>query len=145
MFAVLKIAGLLHKVSALDPAALTAPDVVRMATLEGAQAMGLEDRVGSLEPGKRADVVLLDGNQPELAAIHDPFQAVVNCATARCVSDVWVDGKQRVSSGEVVDTDIGQIVAEARAAAIELAKRADLGAESVYAGPGWVENLQASE
>jgi 5-methylthioadenosine/S-adenosylhomocysteine deaminase len=145
MFAVLKIAGLLHKVSALDPAALTAPDVVRMATLEGARAMGLEDRVGSLEPGKRADVVLLDGNQPELAAIHDPFQAVVNCATARCVSDVWVDGKQRVSSGEVVDTDIGQIVAEARAAAIELAKRADLGAESVYAGPGRVENLQASE
>ena len=144
MFAVLKVAGLLHKLSALDPAALTAPDVIRMATLEGARAMGLEDRVGSLEPGKRGDVVLLDGNQPELAAMHDPFQVVVNCATSRCVSDVWVDGKRRVSGGEVVGADVGGIVAEARAAAIELAKRAELGSESVYAGPGRVEHLRSA-
>ncbi len=144
MFAVLKIAGLLHKLSALDPAALTAPDVIRMATLEGARAMGLEDQVGSLEPGKRGDVVLLDGNQPELAAMHDPFQVVVNCATSRCVSDVWVDGKRRVSAGEVVGADVGGIVAEARAAAIELAKRAELGSESVYAGPGRVEHLRSA-
>ncbi len=139
MFAVLKIAGLLHKVTALDPAALTAPDVLRMATREGAEAMGMGEQIGSLEPGKRADVVLLDGNQPELAAMHDPFQIVVYCATARCVSDVWVDGKRRVSGGEVVDADVRQIVTDARAAAVELAKRADLGSESVYAGPGRIE------
>ena len=70
-----------------------------MATLEGARALGLDDDIGSLEPGKRADVVLLDGNTPELATIHDPFQQVVYCATARCVSDVWVDGNRRVADG----------------------------------------------
>jgi cytosine/adenosine deaminase-related metal-dependent hydrolase len=142
MFAVLKIAGLLHKLSALDPATLTAPDIVRMATLEGAEAMGLADRIGSLEAGKRADVVLLDGNQPELAAMHDPFQIVVYSATPRSVSDVWVDGKRRVEGGELVDLDLGRTVSDARAAAIDLARRAELGTESVYAGPGRVRDLQ---
>lgn len=136
MFAVLKVAGLLHKVTALDATALTAPEVIRMATLEGAKAIGLDDEVGSLEVGKRADVVMLDGNQPELATMHDPYQCVVYCATGRCVSDVWVDGRRRLEGGEVPGADLPAVVAEARAAAVDLAKRADLGAESVYAGSG---------
>ncbi|MGI9557148.1 MAG: amidohydrolase family protein, partial [Solirubrobacterales bacterium] len=136
MFTALKLAGLLHKVAALDASVVTAPDVIRMATLEGADAMGLADQVGSLEAGKRADVVLLDGNQPELATMHDPYQCVVYCATARCVSDVWVDGYRRLEGGEVPGADLPALVSDARAAAVDLAKRADLGAESVYAGPG---------
>jgi Amidohydrolase family len=63
-----------------------------MAIIEGARALGLDRLVGSLEPGKRADLVLLDGNTSEPATIHDPWQQAVYCATARCVSDVWVDG-----------------------------------------------------
>jgi len=136
MFGALKVAGLLHKVTALDATALTAPEIVRMATIEGARAMGLADEIGSLEPGKRADVVLLDGNQPELVAMHDPFQVVVYCATARCVSDVWVDGERRLQDGELPGVDLPTIISEARGAAIDLAQRAGLGAESVYAGPG---------
>ena len=85
-----------------------------MATIEGARALGLDADIGSLEPGKRADVVLLDGNTPELATIHDPFQQVVYCATARCVSDVWVDGNRRVAGGAVVDVDLPALAAEAR-------------------------------
>ena len=69
-----------------------------MATIDGARALGLERDIGSLEPGKRADIVLLDGNTPELATIHDPFQ-LVYCAAARWVSDVWVDGVRRVADG----------------------------------------------
>jgi 5-methylthioadenosine/S-adenosylhomocysteine deaminase len=138
MFGVLKCAVLLQKVSRLDPAAITAPAVLEMATLGGARALGLERAIGSLSVGKRADVVLLDGNTPELAAIHDPFQQVVYCATARCVSDVWVDGTPRVRGGEAIGADLHALSAEARAAAIDLARRAGLGAESVYAGPGRV-------
>lgn len=136
MFGALKTAALLQKVATLDATALRARDVVEMATIDGARALGLDGEVGSLEPGKRADVVLLDGNTPELATIHDPWQQLVYCTTARSVSDVWVDGQRRVSQGMVAGVDVAALATEARAAAIDHARRAGLGAESVYAGPG---------
>jgi cytosine/adenosine deaminase-related metal-dependent hydrolase len=136
MFGVIKTAGLLHKVNTMDPTVITARDVLGMATIEGARALGIDAEVGSLEPGKRADVVLLDGNTPELATIHDPWQQVVYCATARCVSDVWVDGVRRVESGAVPGVELPALAAEARAAGADLARRAGLAAESAYAGDG---------
>ena len=136
MFGVLKTTGLLHKVNTMDPTIINARQVLEMGTIEGARALGLDAELGSLETGKRADVVLLDGNTPELATIHDPFQQVVYCATARCVSDVWVDGDRRVAGGEVVDVNLPALAAEAREGGAELARRAGIGGESVYAGPG---------
>lgn len=136
MFGVLKTAALLQKVHALDPHAMSARDVMRMATIEGARALGLDREAGSLEPGKRADVVLLDGDTPELATIHDPFQQVVYCATARCVSDVWVDGRRRVRGGRLEGADVAALARAARAQGADLAARAGLGAESVLAGAG---------
>jgi cytosine/adenosine deaminase-related metal-dependent hydrolase len=140
MFGVLKCAALLQKVSALDAEAMTAPAVLEMATIGGARALGLDREVGSLSPGKRADVVLLNGDTPELATIHDPYQQVVYCATARCVSDVWVDGARRVAGGGLLGADVGALARDARKAGIALARRAGLGAESVYAGPGRIED-----
>jgi cytosine/adenosine deaminase-related metal-dependent hydrolase len=134
MLGVMKTAALLHKVHALRADAITAKEVVRMATIEGARALGLEALVGSLEPGKRADLVLLDGNTPELAAIHDPWQQVVYSATPRCVSSVWVDGRERVRDGYLVGVDLRELAGEARALASELAVRAGLTGESAYAG-----------
>jgi len=131
MFGVLKTAALLHKVAALDPHAITARDVLRMATIEGARALGMERQIGSLEPGKRGDVVLLDGDTPELATIHDPFQQVVYCATARCVSDVWVDGRRRVAGGTLVDADVRALAAAARGLGADLVTRAALAGESM--------------
>jgi len=138
MFGVLKAAALLQKLHALDPHAMSAREVVRMATLEGARALGLDGAVGSLEAGKRADLVLLDGDTPELATIHDPFQQVAYCATARCVSDVWVDGRRRVRDGRVGGADVPALARAARAQGADLVRRAGLGAESVLAGPGRV-------
>jgi cytosine/adenosine deaminase-related metal-dependent hydrolase len=134
MFGAVKAAALLQKVHHLRADAITAIDVMRMATLEGARALRIDDRVGSLEPGKRADVVLLDGNTPELAAIHDPWQQIVYCATSRCVSHVWVDGAARVAAGRLVEQELREIVVEARAQAVDLAQRAELDGESVLAG-----------
>ncbi|KAA0274057.1 MAG: amidohydrolase [Acidobacteria bacterium] len=136
MFGVIKTAGLLHKVNTMDPTVIGAREVLAMATIDGARALGIDAEVGSLEPGKRADVVLLDGNTPELATIHDPWQQVVYCATARCVSDVWVDGVRRVEGGEVPGVDLPALAAEVREAGADLARRSDLGSESVYAGDG---------
>ena len=138
MFGVLKTAALLQKLHALDPHAMTARDALRMATLEGARALGLDGAIGSLEEGKRADLVLLDGGTPELATIHDPFQQVVYCATARCVSDVWVDGRRRVHGGRLAGADVAGLAGAARVQGGDLVRRAGLGAESVLAGAGRV-------
>lgn len=138
MFGVLKCAGLLHKVSTLDAAIIDGRAVMEMATIDGARALGLDHLIGSLQAGKRADLVLLDGNTPELATIHDPWQQLVYCATARCVTDVWLDGQRRVKGGEVVGVDLPSLVSESREVATELVQRAGLGHESVLAGDGLI-------
>jgi 5-methylthioadenosine/S-adenosylhomocysteine deaminase len=134
MFGVIKTTGLLHKLAALRANAITAREVLRMATIDGARALGIDRLVGSLEPGKRADLVLLEGNTPELATIHDPWQQVVYCATARCVGDVWVDGARRVRDGRLLGADVAALAADARELGRDLAVRARLSGESVYAG-----------
>jgi 5-methylthioadenosine/S-adenosylhomocysteine deaminase len=127
MLEAVKVAALLQKVARLDPRAATAGDVLAMATLEGARALGLDGLVGSLEPGKRADVVRLRGDRPGLANVHDPRQQVVYCTSAADVADVWVDGARRVMDGHLVDHDLAALVEASRPLAVELVTRADLG------------------
>lgn len=134
MFGTLKTAALLQKVAHMDATVLSARDVVEMATIGGARALGLDHLVGSLELGKRADVVLLSGNTPELAVIHNPWQQLVYCTTARSVFDVWVDGVRRVRQGEVLGVDLQALTGAARAAGAEHVRRAGLMVESVCAG-----------
>jgi len=114
MLEAVKSAALLQKVARLDPRALTAGDVLAMATVEGARALGLERRIGSLEPGKRADVVRLRGDRPGLANVHDPRQQVVYCTSPSDVADVWVDGARRVMDGHLVDHDLEGLVEASR-------------------------------
>ncbi len=135
MFGAVKSAALLQKIHHLDPVAMNAQGVLRMATLGGAEALGKQDRIGSLEPGKRADIQILDGNGPELAVLHDPFQQVVYGATPRSVSAVWVDGVKRVEDSGTIGVDRKALAAEARAAAADLARRGEMLGESAYAGP----------
>jgi 5-methylthioadenosine/S-adenosylhomocysteine deaminase len=136
MLEAVKVAALLQKVRKLDPAVVGAGDVLAMATLEGARALRLDDQVGSLEPGKRADVVRLRGDRPGLANIHDPHQQVVYCTSPADVADVWVDGERRVADGRLVDHDLAALVESSRPLARELATRADLGGFSRLAGSG---------
>ncbi len=126
MLEAMKSAALLQKVSRLDPTAMTAPEVMRMATIDGARVLDLSDVTGSLEVGKDADVVLLDGRTPELAVIHDPYQAVVYCATNRTVSDVWVQGERIVAEGRLTRVDLDAVIDEARDLAEDLIDRAGL-------------------
>jgi len=122
-----KVAALLQKVARLDARALTAGDVLAMATIEGARALGLDGLVGSLEPGKRADLVRLRGDRPGLANVHDPRQQVVYCTSPADVADVWVDGQRRVVDGELVGHDLAGLVDASRPLAVELVTRAGLG------------------
>ena len=133
MLEAVKTAALLQKVARLDPTALTADDVLAMATLEGARALGLDRRIGSLEPGKRADVVRLRGDRPGLANVHDPRQQVVYCTSPSDVADVWVDGVRRVADGRLVGHDLAALVEASRPLAVELVAKAGLGGRSLLA------------
>jgi cytosine/adenosine deaminase-related metal-dependent hydrolase len=126
MLEAVKAAALLQKVARLDPRAASAGDVLAMATVEGARALGLEHLIGSLEPGKRADVVRLRGDRPGLANLHDPRQQVVYCASPADVADVWVDGARRVMDGHLVDHDLAALVEASRPLAADLVGRAGL-------------------
>ncbi len=127
MLEAIKAAALLQKVTRLDARAMTGRDVLAMATLEGARALGMDADIGSLEPGKRADLIRLGADRPGLANIHDPYQQVVYCASPADVADVWVDGRRRVSDGALVDHDLAALVEASRPLAAELVTRAGLG------------------
>ena len=126
MLEAVKMAALLQKVAWLDPRAVSADDVLSMATAEGARALGLDGLIGSLEAGKRADVVRLRGDRPGLANVHDPRQQVVYCTSPTDVADVWVDGARRVADGRLVGHDLAALIEASRPLAAELVTRADL-------------------
>ena len=125
MLEAVKMAALLQKVHQLDPASLTAPEVLHMATLGGAEALGLGDRVGSLEPGKRGDVLLIRATV-EVANVHDPFQQVAYCTSPRSVSDVWVDGRRLVQGGVPTTLDETEQIERCRPLAETLARESGL-------------------
>jgi len=86
-------AARLQKVSTLDPTAASAHQVLRMATIGGARALHMEDRIGSLEPGKRADLIVLDLSTPAALPLFDPVSHVVYSARSDAVETVIVEGK----------------------------------------------------
>ena len=103
MLQVMKCAALIQKLHHLDPLALSARDVLTMATIEGARALRIDHRVGSLEIGKQADVVRFAGDGVRLAYVHDPYQQLVFCAGPDDVADVWVAGRQVLDSPQTDD------------------------------------------
>ncbi|EHM28686.1 amidohydrolase [Streptomyces sp. W007] len=128
-----KTAVLLQRVHHLRASALSARDAFRMATIGGARALNMGAEVGSLEPGKAADVVVFDGESPALANVHDPVQSVVYCAGPREVKEVWVDGRPVVVGGEVTSVRTADAVARSRKAAVSLVRRAGLADLSLLA------------
>jgi len=135
MVETLKIAALLQKVHHLQATAMTAPQVLEMATIGGARALGIDAEAGSLDPGKSADLVLFAERAPSLAAVHDPYQALVYCASARDVDQVWVAGEPVVSAGRLVSVDLDEVLPHARELATALARDAGLPSELVRGRP----------
>jgi 5-methylthioadenosine/S-adenosylhomocysteine deaminase len=93
MLAETRLAALLAKVGTLDPTAVPAATAIRMATQNGANALGLGDRIGSLKTGKDADVIAIDLSAVETAPAFDPVSHVVYAAGREQVSHVWVKGR----------------------------------------------------
>jgi len=126
MFVVMKSAPLLHRVQALQADALTAQQSLEMATLGGARALGLEDEIGSLELGKKADVILVDLFKPHLVPVHDIPTAIVHGARASDVDTVIVDGQIVMQGRTVMTVDEASILAAADDAGRDLVARAGL-------------------
>ena len=108
-----------------DLPALTFHDVLEMATINGARALGLGDVTGSLTPGKRADVLLVRGGDLNVAPVGDPESTVVRAVTPANVDTVIVDGRVLKRAGKLTHVDVPQLVAEAEAAAVRVLERAD--------------------
>ncbi len=125
MFEEMRLAAVLQSVRH-QPGALTARDAIWMATREGATALGLSREIGSIEVGKRADLILIDRNQPNLALATDPYSAIVYAARGTDVRTTIVDGHVLVDDFRPSRWDAREIAATARAAATALARRAEL-------------------
>ncbi len=105
MLSEVRTASLLAKGVARDPCALPAAIALRMATLNGARALGLEAHIGSLEIGKLADVVAIDLGDARARPVYDPVSQIIYSAHRDQVSHVWVGGRQLVRDGILLSLD----------------------------------------
>jgi cytosine/adenosine deaminase-related metal-dependent hydrolase len=125
MFGEMRLAATLQSVNQ-RPGAVTARSVLWMATRNGARAMGLDQAIGSIEPGKRADLILIDATTPRLASCPDPFSAIVYAARPDDVTLTMVDGEILMRDQTAVHLDAHEIAITAAAEARALALRAGL-------------------
>ncbi|MFE0173004.1 amidohydrolase [Streptomyces sp. NPDC059002] len=109
LFGVIKVAALVHKAGG-DPTAVGAEQTVRMATIEAARAVGLGDQLGSLEAGKRADLIVVDLARPHLAPRHDPWSTLAYAAAAADVRDTVVDGRVLMRGRELRTLDEADVL-----------------------------------
>ena len=111
----MRLAGILHA-PRFGPDALTPMDVLAMATTGGAKALGIDHLVGTLEPGKRADILQLRLNRPFNGVAGDPAAQIVYTGSRENVVNVWCDGRRLVEDGQLTTMDEAQVMADAGAA-----------------------------
>jgi 5-methylthioadenosine/S-adenosylhomocysteine deaminase len=112
-----------HKVHRLDPTVMPAQAVLEMATLGGARVLGMEKEIGSLEVGKKADVVILDLNKPHLQPVYNIVSHLVYSATGADVRDVIIDGKVIMENRKLLTLDEGEILERMGELRQEIAER----------------------
>src|SRR5690242_638599 len=115
MIGELRTAALLAKAVASDAAAFDAAYALRAATLNGAKAMGLDDRIGSIEPGKQADLAAVRLSDIETQPLFHVASQLAYAAGRHQVTDVWIAGHRKLAARELVDLDAAAILAKARA------------------------------
>jgi 5-methylthioadenosine/S-adenosylhomocysteine deaminase len=105
-------AAKLEKVHYLDPTVMNDRMVFRMSTIEGARVLGLKNEVGSLEPGKKADVIFLDLNQPHLVPCYDPFSMLVYTAGGADVHSVMINGLMVMENRRILTFDVDEVMGQ---------------------------------
>ena len=122
MFQEMDTAAKLHKVHGGDPTLCSAVQVVAMATSGGASALGMGGELGSLAPGKKADIITIDLNQPHLTPMYEPCSHLVYAARGADVRDVIIDGRTVMRHRQLKDMDEREIMAKVREIADNIRK-----------------------
>jgi 5-methylthioadenosine/S-adenosylhomocysteine deaminase len=129
MFGAMLAAPLQQKSVHVDPTATPAPTILAMATVEGARALGMDSTIGSLEAGKRADIVIIDGDAPNLVPRFDPYSHLVYAARGDNVRATVVEGRVLFLDGAFRTIDVGATLAAARRQAARVRAAVGLPAE----------------
>jgi 5-methylthioadenosine/S-adenosylhomocysteine deaminase len=116
----MRSASLMAKLVTGDPQALGARAVLRMATIDGARVLGMEDRIGSLAPGKLADLIVIDLDCPHLTPNYDPISHLAYAARGTDVLHVMVNGRWVVRDGRITTVDRENLMVQAREAAAKI-------------------------
>ncbi|MEJ5299453.1 MAG: amidohydrolase [Thermodesulforhabdaceae bacterium] len=109
MFSEMDTCAKIHKGVLKDPTVLSAKEVLRMATVYGAKALGLSDKIGRFEPGMIADIIVIDFNKPHLTPCYDPVSHIVYSARGSDVRDVMVHGRWLMRNRELTTIDMDEI------------------------------------
>jgi 5-methylthioadenosine/S-adenosylhomocysteine deaminase len=124
MFQEMDMTAKLHKVSRLDPTVMDAQSVLTLATMGGAKALGMADRIGSIEVGKAADLILVDSHKAHLIPIYSPASQLVYAARGSDITDVMVAGRWLVKNRTLQTINLESVLDQAIAWGKRIAKRA---------------------
>lgn len=114
LFGEMDMAAKLHKAHQLDPIVMDAQTVLRMATIDGARILGLENEIGSLEAGKQADLLMIDLAKPHLTPIYNPVSHLVYAAKGADVNDVMIAGQWVVRNRRLLTMDVEAVMDEVK-------------------------------
>jgi 5-methylthioadenosine/S-adenosylhomocysteine deaminase len=123
MFEAMRQAAFQQKLVSMDPTAISAPEALEMATIGGARVLGRSQRLGSLEPGKLADVIIVGMSKARQQPLFDPVSQIVYASRGDDVETTIVNGKVLMLNGKVLTMDPARVLSEARTAA-ELVRKA---------------------
>jgi 5-methylthioadenosine/S-adenosylhomocysteine deaminase len=123
MFELMKTTALLHKVASCDPMAITAEKVLEMATIDGAKALGLEKEIGSIEIGKKADIILIDLKEANMTPLNRIVSQLVYCGKSYNVHTSIIDGKVIMENRQLKSINEAEVIEKAQKVADELVER----------------------
>ena len=122
LFTEMDMAAKLHKVHTMDPTVMDALTVLKMATIEGAKALGIFHKTGSLETGKKADIIIIDTHKPHLTPMYNPFSHLVYAARGHDVSHAIINGRLVMEDRQLLTLDLKEVMAKAMEKAKDVKK-----------------------
>ena len=122
LFQEMDTAAKLHKVHRLDPTVMNAETVLKMATREGAKALGMGNLAGCLKPGMKADLILLGFDKPHLTPLYSPYSHLVYAANGSDVDTVFINGRPVMENRRLLTIDEEEAMARVRDIALRVRK-----------------------
>jgi 5-methylthioadenosine/S-adenosylhomocysteine deaminase len=116
----MSLAAKLHKVARLDPTVMDAQTVVRMATIDGAKVLGMEKKIGSLEAGKKADIIIIGLNEPHLTPMYSEYSHLVYAMSGADIDTVLINGKIVMENRKLLTIDEEEVMHKVREIAVKI-------------------------